>query len=145
MTLEWKEEYSVGVSEIDAQHKRLFELVNKIDEIATDRKGKLVIYYKDILRIIDELGDYAVTHFYDEEMAMEECGCPDYEEHKMKHELFSDEVSNIRDNLVNDENFRTDENRLAELLSRLSNFLGNWLTNHILVVDMKYKDRVRKV
>jgi len=78
-------------------------------------------------------------------MAMEECGCPDYEEHKMKHELFSDEVSNIRDNLVNDENFRTDENRLAELLSRLSNFLGNWLTNHILVVDMKYKDRVRKV
>ena len=145
MAVEWKDEYSVGVSEIDAQHKRLFVVINKIDELAKTKKGKLLIYFKDILALIDELGDYAVTHFYDEEMAMEECGCPEYEEHKMKHEVFSDEIGHIRDNLENDPKFKEDETKLNELIVKLSGFLVTWLTNHILIVDMQYKDKVKKL
>ena len=145
MSLEWKAEFSVGVSEIDAQHKRLFAIINQMDDIAKSKKGKLLLYYRDLVKLLDELGDYAVTHFYDEEMAMEECGCPDFEAHKMKHEVFSDEMANIKENLVSDPKFKENEEKLAEVVDKLNKFLGTWLTKHILIEDMKYKNKIKKV
>jgi len=145
MATKWEDKFSVGVSEIDAQHKRLFSLVDNIEQLSTKHKGELIKNFKEIVKVIDELGDYSVTHFYSEEMAMDECKCPEAEDHKKKHEVFVDEINNIRENLTENKLFQTDESKLEELVNRLYTFLTKWLTSHILVVDMKYKGKIREL
>ena len=38
--MEWKDSYSVGVDQMDDHHKRLIEIINKVDE--ADKAGKSV-------------------------------------------------------------------------------------------------------
>lgn len=143
MAVAWDDKFSVGSSDIDAQHKRLFQLTNKLETLLNENKGNLLPQYNQILRIIDELGDYSAIHFYSEELAMEECNCPDLDDHKAKHQSFAEEVHNLKENLSSDILFKKDEKKLTELLERLFNFLSKWLTGHILVVDMQYKGKIK--
>ena len=63
--VKWKDEYLIGVPEIDEQHKRLFEIAEKAYDVLQD--DYIIDKYDGIVQIIDELKDYAVYHFRSEE------------------------------------------------------------------------------
>ena len=77
----WKEIYSVGNANIDAEHKMLFDIAQEaFFEVEPSLKSKKL---KDVLT---RLYDYMKTHFKHEEEYMQEVNYPDFKEHKMLHE-----------------------------------------------------------
>jgi len=120
----WKDTYSVQIDELDNQHKRLIGLINQLYDAMLAGKGKSVN-----APILDELVEYAQTHFISEELLMKKCQYPGLATHKEAHEQLTQKV----------EDFHTSYNAGKSSISiELMNFLNNWLTDHILTMDKKY-------
>ena len=120
---EWTDELSVGVEEIDNQHKDLILLDHKLFDIV-NRKESL----QQVGMAIDFLREYIIEHFQMEERYMEKYDYPDREKHKGKHQEF-----------IND--FKTYENIYYEnivephMVLELKILINNWLVKHIAKTD----------
>ena len=124
MLINWKEEYSVNITEIDDQHKMLISMVNEMHEAM--KKGES----KEILGpILDRLVQYTKEHFAREESIMEENGYPEFKEHKEKHNKMTQKVLSLQHDYHNDK---------FHLSFEVSKFLQEWLNKHILGTDKKY-------
>jgi hemerythrin-like metal-binding protein len=119
----WSKSYSVGVSQMDQEHQRLVDLINKL--YAAMRAGKSSAAIGSIL---DELVGYTVTHFANEEKLMQESGYAGLDEQKREHKALVDQVSVIQ------QKYRTG----TALGQEVMNFLKNWLNGHIQGSDKKY-------
>lgn len=122
--LDWNDNYSVKVKEIDNQHKKLVELINTLHDGMKSGKGKEVLG-----KILDELANYTVYHFGYEEKLFEKHGYPESIIHKRQH---SDLVSQVQKFI---ESYK---NGNGVLTIELMNFLRDWLTQHIAGSDKKY-------
>jgi hemerythrin len=121
---EWKPEYSVGVTELDWQHKKLFALVNEFYESVKERKTK-----EGIEKIIDGLVQYADYHFSHEESLMRKYRYAGSAAQEVAHKAFTAKVLDFQK--------RHAEGKLV-LTIEVGNFLKDWLTEHILQSDRKY-------
>lgn len=120
----WDEQYSVGVMEIDNQHKRLVELVNNLHEAMKEGKGR------DIMtEVLTSLIDYTASHFATEEKYMTKFNYPQYGSHKLEHQKFVKQVLDFQ----NDYN----SGKLAITID-IMKFLKDWLVNHIQGTDKKF-------
>lgn len=123
--LNWSEQYSVKVKALDNQHKRLFDLINKLDAHMRKGRGKEVLG-----NVLGELVDYTKVHFAEEEKILRETGYPEYNEHKAVHAKVTERVNAI---------FRQyQQGNGAHLSIETMNYLHNWITKHILGTDHKY-------
>lgn len=123
---EWKDSYSVGNDGIDAQHRKLLALCRQCDEkIATGGSSMAQLHV-----LLFELSEYVRVHFDCEEAMMKRCGFPRLEEHVAEHEKYSEEFAGIMSRAF----IGVDESE------NLRNLLRQWWTNHILEVDMQYRD-----
>ena len=86
----WEDSYSIGIESIDIQHKKLFELVNKLYDLKDNSNIK-----EEIRDILYAFREYTITHFQDEEFYMKSIGYPELEEHKLMHEHIIDSLSQI--------------------------------------------------
>jgi hemerythrin-like metal-binding protein len=117
-----------GVSEMDAQHRRLFELIDALDLSIAEGSVRTAVE-----EIIPELATYAVRHFADEERLMERQHAPGLDAHKTIHRAFEAKVSETIESL------RSGKGVVA---SSLVNFLQDWLVEHIGGTDQKaYRKR----
>lgn len=89
-TLMWRDEYSVGYSLIDEQHKELFRRINSFGEALWDGQGKELLAAH-----LRYLADYVVSHFQTEEGLMKDHQFPHYATHKPVHDAFVQEVSHV--------------------------------------------------
>jgi hemerythrin len=119
ITFEWNDSYTVGNEEIDKQHKYLFELGNRLPEVA-DEDG--------IHHLIMDLFKYTREHFATEEEMMRSIGYPNLDEHIQLHDDLISKLSTISEN-----EFTTD----AEIY-KFKEFVYLWLSKHILEEDNKY-------
>ena len=121
----WKDEYSVGVEEIDRQHQHLFTLINTLigRPVSLD-DSKLVS------EMLKEMFNYAREHFATEETFMLRYDYPEYYQHKSQHEYFVRTAAEMASSFMNNKSVTADE---------IAEFLVIWLTNHILKTDMKFK------
>jgi len=122
--VEWSDELSVGIEEIDAQHKVLAELINKMHTAIQDRHGNQVVR-----EILEELSDYTRIHFAVEESLMRILDYPGYEEHHEQHQQLLEQVVELKT--------KVDEGK-ASIGFELMHFLKLWLTKHIMEEDMNY-------
>ncbi|MCB1830674.1 MAG: bacteriohemerythrin [Chromatiaceae bacterium] len=122
--VEWKESYTVGVDELDDDHKRLIELLNRFQTAYKYHTGE-----EFERQALNELVDYTKYHFEREEKMMEEAGYPDLEEHKNIHQMM---IAKVR---VFQEQYRQ---KGHEALDGVANFLSDWLLDHINGTDKKY-------
>ena len=121
---EWSDQFSVGVSRIDSQHKKLVDMVNELHDALVSRKGPEVQR-----RIVSEMVDYSKSHFALEEKYMLKFHFDGYHTHKVEHSVFTTRAEELQKRLD-----KTGSVLTLELLS----FLRDWLQNHILVTDKKY-------
>ena len=122
--VEWSDALSVGIEEIDEQHKVLVELVNRMHQAIHERHGSDVV--KGILA---ELVDYTRIHFAVEESLMRILDYPGYEAHKIVHEELFKHVIQLQTKV---------ESGKTSIGFELMHFLKNWLTKHIMEEDMEY-------
>lgn len=73
---QFEQSLSVGISEIDGQHKQLINLINQLHEAMSSGKGKDVFG-----KTLDELVKYTVYHFGTEERYMQRFGYENYATH----------------------------------------------------------------
>lgn len=123
--ISWKDDYKIGVAQIDEQHQKLFEISGRIydllkDEYAFDK-------YDRIMALIGELKDYTVFHFKSEEEYMQSIGYRKYLSQKVEHDDFIEKINQVDFNAV-------DENPDAYLLEILD-FVVDWISRHILEKD----------
>ncbi|HIJ59459.1 MAG TPA: hemerythrin family protein [Nitrospirae bacterium] len=118
----WDNKLSVGVEEIDNQHKKLIELINQLiikkEENKTDQE-----YLHSLL---SELFNYTIYHFFTEEQIMENISYPDYGKHKAEHVNISSKVIEYFERFNNGED---------SLYIEIFEFLKVWLYNHIMNTD----------
>ncbi|MDD4601841.1 Bacteriohemerythrin [bioreactor metagenome] len=129
---DWKPEYSVGIAAIDTQHKRLFELVGQLHEIARTNDG--FDHYDEIVKVFNELRDYTVYHFGYEEKLFEQYNYDSHETkiHKLEHGGFVNKMIKIGQEDL-------DKNEKKILLNVIM-FAVDWIEKHILHTDKKYSD-----
>ncbi|UCE37371.1 MAG: hemerythrin family protein [Thermoplasmata archaeon] len=129
---EWEDSLSVGIGEIDSQHK---ELIIKLDELAQcilHKTGKDKI--ATMLRFMD---DYAEMHFATEESYMGKYDYPGLEHQKKEHEKFKNTTSRLIKNLES-------EKDLEHFASQVQRFLIDWLILHIRTTDLKFGEFLKE-
>lgn len=124
----WKENYETGVEVFDDQHKKLFDIANRLYKLLEE--DVYVDKYNKILEIIEELKNYTVYHFKEEEEYMYKIGYKKFFSHKVQHDDFINQFSKI--NLE-----RIDKGQDSYIRETLE-FIYNWIVNHILKTDKEY-------
>jgi hemerythrin len=122
----WNDSYSVGLPSMDNQHKKLFDLINKLYDAMRAGKGQDVIG-----PVLNEMLDYTKTHFTAEEKILEKHNYPGLAEQKKQHGIYIQKVTEFQQ--------RSQSGSLT-LSIETSQFLKEWLLNHIQVIDKKYSD-----
>ena len=122
---EMKEEYKIGVENIDEQHKKLFELADKAYMLLKDNFS--IDKYDKIVELLRELKEYTIFHFKSEEEYMESINYKRLFTQKIEHDNFIKALENID---YNDLDAEQDES-----LVKILNFLNDWLVEHILKTD----------
>jgi len=119
----WNSRFETGIEHIDAQHKSLFEAV---DRLATAfEAGKAEAEIKESL---DFLAAYTLDHFEAEERLMREEGFPGLDQHKAEHDRLLVRVGIL-------------QGRLAQGIPverEVATLLAGWLKHHIANMDMTY-------
>lgn len=121
LQIEWKDNFSVHVEEIDEDHKILIRLFNDLANAMREGKGK-----ERLAEILMQLIGYTKLHFSREEKLMREVGYDDYENHKKIHDDLTEKVLQLYDQQKKPGFYIT-----VEVLF----FLKNWLQDHILEKD----------
>ncbi|MDU9047877.1 MAG: hemerythrin family protein [Candidatus Electrothrix sp. Rat3] len=94
MVLEWREEYNVGVQEIDLQHKLFFEIIRKIFVLHIQGIGHA--HTDELVQLnplLDELLECAEFHFQTEEQLMARHGYPMMHTQLKEHEIIMSELN----------------------------------------------------
>lgn len=122
--LEWDDSLSVGIQEIDEQHKVLVVLLNELHEAITSHHGR-----EHCGEVLNRLIEYTRIHFAVEESLMRILHYPGYEVHKAEHEALINQAMDIYRRYTQD-----NVNISIELLY----FLKSWLGEHIIKSDKEY-------
>jgi len=122
VALHWTTALSVGVREIDAQHRELFARVDRLLDamLRGDRS--------EAARLLAFLREYVVVHFAAEERLMEETAYPALQRHPDEHRRFDAMLREL------DAEFR-DEGPTASLVFRLEHLAVAWLHDHVTFTD----------
>jgi len=121
----WSDDYSLGYERVDAQHRRLFELLSEL--VSSCMEGTDV---DKLHKTIDFLVNYTIQHFSDEEALQIEYGYPGYVRHKQLHENFKATVGDLVQRF-------TQSGSLSELSADVNKVIVKWLITHIQREDKK--------
>jgi hemerythrin len=125
-TITWSDSLSVKIESIDNQHKELFNLINKFYEGLKNEEK-----HANLIKLVYGLRDYTVYHFNKEEQLMKKHDYPEFEKHKKEHAFFINAVKDYID--------RINSGKLL-ISIEITNFIKDWISNHIANVDKAYSD-----
>jgi len=120
----WKDSYSVGIASLDNDHKKLISLLN---QFSTAYDYAMSEEYER--QALNDLISYTKYHFDREEQLLEKYNYPDVVAHKAQHQKMIEQVNSFMD-LYNEKGH--------DALNEISEFLSNWLINHINGTDKEY-------
>jgi diguanylate cyclase (GGDEF)-like protein/hemerythrin-like metal-binding protein len=120
----WDTYFVTGVKEVDEQHLYLVGLINQFGHLLAKNKLSL----EDIESVYQELQDYTVYHFQEEEKIMETAGIDPrfYGQHIKVHADFLLKITEMHSEI-------SVENPAGSI--HLLEFLTHWLVYHILGMD----------
>ena len=121
----WSGEFSVGVADLDAQHQKIIELINTLEDHSGEQGDSDAVAY-----VLNEMHSYIIEHFSTEEGMLKRKKYPGLMEQKASHDAFIKEFSHICLEVSRDR---------ESGVRRLMEYLSDWWTRHILEDDMKYK------
>ncbi|MBK6322300.1 bacteriohemerythrin [Candidatus Aalborgicola defluviihabitans] len=114
--IEWRDGFKIGVAQVDQEHRHLFTLVRALNLASVDQT-------------VEELLDYVVTHFSNEQDMMEKSGYPAFEQHLKLHEEFAGQVADF---------LGSGSDWTEDRVQELRRFLNKWLIGHIMTHDLRF-------
>ncbi len=128
--IDWSSKMSVGIEEIDIQHKKLIQIINEIHEML-----KTNSFEEKLDSVFNKLIMYTIYHFRTEEAYMEMVNYTNLESHKKQHEKFVNKLKRLKSRC-----YQGREGIVVEL----SSFLSGWMISHILHSDKDYTEAMKK-
>jgi hemerythrin len=128
--MKWDDMLSVKVESIDAQHKKLIAILNRVHDAARSGNGASIVG-----PILDELVSYTDEHFAFEEDLMRRAEYPDLANHCLEHERLTARLGE----------WRTAPESADSTPQRLLGFLVTWLSTHIMETDKRYTPFVQRL
>ena len=125
----WEDKFSLGLDEINEQHKSLVDLINRVWQSIIEKSDK-----ERVFALIEELERYTLAHFAAEETFMRVTEYPEFSKHKKEHQDFIARVADEKKHAVSTGNLSLD----------MMYFLRDWLVDHILVSDKHYAEFTRR-
>ena len=129
----WKEEYSVGIHEIDRQHKEIFTLIYDLSQLCAIDDTKSYDTFKIMLSSAME---YFENHFWEEEKFMQEKNYPMYPKHKDAHDTMQQEIKDMAVKIGKDETIT---------IKIITSYLKEWYMTHFLEADKEMGDFFRNL
>lgn len=127
----WNETFETGIARIDEQHRQLVHLINRLAiHVAVDAGSDL------LEGAYQQLADYVVYHFRDEEAFMHEYldDEPESLEHRRAHHGFEAKVAQLKRELDEADAGTRDRQEILEAMLR---YLTHWFAFHILDTDKR--------
>ncbi len=131
LRLAWSRSYECGDARIDAQHRQLFEMVNRLLAAFLDNAPRAAC-----LAIIHELLTALGEHFHDEEAMLRSRGYPDAEHHAELHATLLEAASDLAERY---------ENAGLPLSEALGVIAHEVVARHMLDDDTKFHPYVQAV
>ncbi len=127
----WKKEFELGIPFIDAQHRQLLAIGNRLHELL-DAHHDDDDSYDAILGVLSELKDYTIYHFHAEEALFKKYDYPDTQSHKKEHDEFVEYLNTV--------DLRHIDDNQTKFMLDLLNHVIQWVFRHIISTDFLYKD-----
>ena len=130
----WGAHFVTGLTEVDEQHHHLVDIINQFSSLLAEN----VIHVDDVDRLYNQLADYAVYHFQEEEKLMSEVKVDTLHlnHHIDVHKGFLDDVTSIYSSISMDN---------LDQASTFLKFLIHWLAYHILGEDQDMARQIKAV
>lgn len=119
----WGRVLSVGVDEIDEDHRKLVNIFNILKHSVMERESP-----DYLAAVLEELLNCTVWHFSHEERLMLKYRYEGIDEHKADHQELIRSAKELQQELLQADKPLADEH---------IEFLERWLTEHILTADMR--------
>ena len=118
--LEWREEFSIGIAEVDHEHRELIDLINEVHADALQGDGA-----EEIATALGEISVSIAAHFALEEKNMQQRAYAGYAAHKTDHERLLDDIAGIMDDV-----YATGRYDAAQLSARMLAWFGEHFRTH---------------
>lgn len=128
--VKWDDSLSVGIDTIDEHHRYLFDLINDLFEVISNKRGA-----REVARLVKATDAYAKVHFRAEEKMMLHYGYKEIDRQEDQHHEFESKIGEFYEELH--------ANPLVAQFDVLS-YLRDWLISHIRVEDAKLRTLVSK-
>ena len=128
--IEWNDSLSIGIDDIDKQHKELTRRFNKFSDAVSQRYTKEALY-----EFLLFLKAYAMTHFETEENLMKSVNYPEYDKHIAMHKEF------LGKHFWMHEGFRLGDYGVSQ---EVADFIEHWIVGHVSVEDKKIGEYMAK-
>lgn len=119
MSIQWDESLSLGIEEIDNQHKSIIEQFARLSEAVHSGVAKELI--EELVFFLDE---YAQVHFAAEEKYMVEYGYPRIDDQRREHGEFSRDAGEFKRRLKQ-------EGSTHEIAIVVTGKMVRWIIQHI--------------
>ncbi len=123
MKVVWDKSYSIGVKMFDEEHKKLFEMINTLDDSLEHG-----MFRKGIDLVKDGLLEYVVNHFMGEEQLMRSYHYPEYEQHAKEHRKTMRKITALMD---------IGPGGSGRVAGELMDYLILWREKHVKVTDSR--------
>ena len=124
--VEWTTRLSVGVEEIDAQHRELFRRIDLFLTALNERRAA-----PELEPLVRYLARYIRDHFSEEQRLMAFSGFAELGEHLEEHQFFERAYRELANELAA-------TGPTLDLARRLVALLVGWLERHITVTDRRF-------
>jgi hemerythrin len=124
--LGWKQAYSVGIEEIDRQHRLLLGIINQLQELRTPKAAEGEFFFG----VLNSLVRYAEEHFRTEEELFVVSEYPALAPHQKAHVQFTADVFRLAHRL---------EEHNPRIREEIVEFLMSWFRSHVTGMDQEYK------
>ena len=128
--IEWRKEFSVGVAEVDHEHRELVAMINALHDAIGAGAGR-----DECINALGEIFSQISAHFALEEKFMRESRYMAYAEHKEDHEILLDDLRDIMDQVEDDGSYNE---------KRLSKDLSFWFSEHFRTHDARLHSHAQK-
>lgn len=134
--IHWTEDLRIGHPIIDADHKRLIEIINEFLE-----HSKSLDNAQLMSETLKALLKYGQEHFAREQKIQQDCRYPYHAMHVREHNMLLVQIRAMGNEYFIDKGKPLDSDAIMEL----NRFMQHWLINHIKKFDTNMRDWVSQV
>jgi len=121
--LEYSDTLDTGVGAMNEEHKHLIGIMNKLHDQFEAKKD-----FNTLIATFNDLANYTVKHFDDEEKYMASINYPKLETHRGVHKNLLNQVMGFKKSFI----------AKQEISPDIFPFLKTWLVSHIKGIDVQY-------